>query len=499
MNQSQEDNMLRCLTLTAERDEQKRENIRRYSGFIDCVEIRLDLCESKTPETVRSLIAAADCPVVLSCRRKRDTAAGAPDPGAEILPDNPADEKQRLAILAEVLQPGISFVDLEADADSPDLLRKAEALNVRIIRSVHDFQGVPSDLAGLVKNLAAQGAIPKIACFPRSSGEALDLYRSCRKVEDVREKIVLGMGPFGFFTRVAPWLCGSMLTFISAGDRKGAPGHIGPRELEEVYGLSGHGCETRIFGIIGNPVMHTLSPRLHNPWFSSGGMNAVYVPFQVDDLAQFFRMAEEIGVLGFSVTVPHKQGIIDMVDEISDDVRDIGACNTVVRREKGWFGSNTDLAGFLDPLEDVLEAERIDRALVIGAGGAARTVVYALKRRGLEITVVNRSPERARALAESAGTGWFASKTLPSLMEFELVVQTTSAGMEPDIEADPLPDFIFQGTEIVYDIIYAPEKTRFLQRAEAAGCRIIGGSRMLRAQAELQFEQFRNSYNLWAE
>jgi len=489
--------MLRCLTLTAEKDTEKIEDIRRSAEFIDAVEIRLDLCEAKTPEMVNSVVAEsrrAGCgSVILSYRRPQDTA------------DGPSDERDlrqeelRRDTLRRALQPGVSFVDLEYDATDDELRRRAESLGIRLIRSVHDFTGVPEELPEIVRSIAAAGGIPKIACYPRSSGQVLQLVRMCGEVQDVEEKIILGMGVFGFFTRTAPWICGSMLTFVSAGEKLAAPGQIGPREMEEIYEASRHGKKTVLFGIIGNPVMHTRSPHLHNRWFTDDGLDAVYLPFHVDDAGSFMELAETIGVRGFSVTVPHKQRIMEYLDSADEGVRRIGACNTVLRQRDGWYGTNTDLEGFLEPLKSLLAEGRIRQALVIGAGGAARTVVYALRQQGIEVTIVNRTAEKARALAAEMGAGCTGLEAAENASgaPFDLVVQTTSVGMEPVIEGDPLPQFRFSGSETVYDIIYAPEKTRFLRRAEDAGCRVIGGRGMLQAQAELQYTRFRDSYNLW--
>jgi len=482
--------MLRCLSLTAEKDADKIEDIRRFSDFIDAVEIRLDLCEKRSPETVASICEAASCPVILSYRRAEDTSAGMTSPGAR------TSEDKRLDTLYHAMVRGVSFVDIEYDARADFILRRAGELQIRVIRSVHDFNGVPDNLPDIVQAAAAAGAIPRAACFPRDSRAAVKFLRICEDLRGVKEKIMQGMGPYGFFSSVAPWLCGSMLTFLSAGDKNAAPGQINPRELEEVYGLSRHGIETRIFGIIGNPVMHTRSPQLHNRWFSEEGMNAVYIPFQVDNVKAFMELAGIIGIRGFSVTVPHKRNIIRYMDSVSEGVRRIGSCNTAARTARGWFGSNTDFEGFLEPLKERLELGKIRKALVIGAGGAARAVVYALRSHEIEVTIVNRTAEKARDLAEEMGGDWTSFDDLSPAAVFDLVAQTTSAGMAPDIDGDPLPGFQFRGSEIVYDIIYAPEKTHLLARAETAGCTIIGGSKMLRAQAELQFSQFKESCNL---
>jgi len=484
--------MLRCLTLTADSDANKLRDIRDNSQWIDAIEIRLDLCLQQNKNCIASIVDAARetslSVVILSFRREED--------GGK---KTELSEAERLNLLEKLLSQGITHVDLEWGVNAPSVEERAAELGIKVIRSLHDFQGVPASMTELIEGIAAGGAIPKIACYPSSSQDVLELIRITRETSHIKNKIVLGMGAFGFFSRVAPQLCGSMLTFCSAGVRSGAPGQISPRELEEVYRVSEQNSHTVYFGIIGNPVLHSKSPQLHNSWFAEGRMNAIYVPFQVDDIGLFLRLAEQLGVRGFSVTIPHKQKIIQHIDRVEDAVQSIGSCNTVIRTSEGWVGSNTDYEGFLAPLKrtDILSAG--NHALVVGAGGVARTVVYALVQAGLSVTIVNRTDEKAAGLAVEFGVNWQSMHSRLSTRKFELIVQTTSAGMEPNTEIDPLTGYKFKGSEIVYELIYAPERTRFLSRAADAGCRTIGGREMLHAQALLQFEQFSSVYNLEAE
>ncbi len=492
--------MLRCLTLTAEKDAKKIEDIYTYRKWIDAVEIRLDLCEQANAQFIGEVLkaagrdAAGDIPsgqsvsgalqVILTYRRKEDG-------GPRVL-----DESQRLPTLSLLLRPGVTFVDIEHGVKAEQVQRRAAAAGAKVIRSLHDFDGVPSDMRGVIESISAAGEIPKIACFPKSSADVRKLMSACAATASIREKIIIGMGGFGFFTRAAPQLCGSMLTFCSSGSRKGAPGQIGPAELDQVYRVSIQSDDTVYYGIIGNPVLHSQSPRIHNKWFADAGMNAVYLPFQVDELGLFMELADRLGVRGFSVTVPHKQNIIEFLDETDDAVDVIGSCNTVVKSRRGWRGSNTDYEGFLEPLKKRKFLNPGDRALVVGAGGVARTVVYALQKARIEVTVVNRTAARASALAAEFGVHWLpVESNWNEAGSYQLVVQTSSAGMEPDTDVDPLPAYRFTGSEIVYELIYTPEETRFLQRASEAGCLTLGGSEMLQAQAVLQFEQFSKAFH----
>ncbi len=475
--------MLRCLTLTAESDNEKLQRIRDNLPWIDAVEVRLDFCSTPNTEFITSVLEEAPAKVILTYRKVEDG-------GVRQVP-----EQKRLKVLEDLLLPGIGFIDLEYGLSAPALEDKAGKLGVKIIRSVHDFSGVPDRMVEIIEESAAAGEIPKIACYPRTSADVSKLLSAVERTSSVAEKIILGMGEFGFFTRVAPLLCGSMLTFCSDGMREGAPGQISARTMEEVYRVSHHNKATVYYGIIGNPVLHTKSPQIHNRWFAEKGMNAAYIPFQVDDVSLFMEAAGRLGIRGFSVTVPHKQKIIGELDQVEDAVKKIGSCNTVVRFKNGWYGNNTDYEGFLKPLRSQGILKEGVAALVVGAGGVARTVVYALKTAGLQVTIVNRTDEKAEMLAEETGALFHPINTELPADYFQLVVQTTSAGMEPYIEVDPLPGYQFSGSEVVYELIYAPEETRFLQRAARKGCRTIGGKVMLHEQAVLQFDLFSSAYN----
>jgi len=297
------------------------------------------------------------------------------------------------------------------------------------------------------------------------------------------------MGDYGVCTRILYKKCGSMLSFCS--DSQAAPGHLGAQTMSELYRADKLDGNTHIFGIIGNPVYHTASPKIHNPGFEAIRYNAVYVPFLVDSVRAFFKLAEMLQIHGFSVTVPHKRSVQPYLGRITREVKQIGSCNTVVRIQNMWKGINTDYYGFLAPISEPLGKGEIKNALVVGAGGAARAVVWALHNHGVKVTILNRSLEHARTLASETMSSF---DTLENAHlyngGFELVVQTTSVGMGNNGNEESIPSFSFSGREIAYDLVYNPRETRFLKRAMEAGCTIIGGSQMLMEQGKLQFEAF---------
>jgi 3-dehydroquinate dehydratase/shikimate dehydrogenase len=256
---------------------------------------------------------------------------------------------------------------------------------------------------------------------------------------------------------------------------------------------------TRLFGIVGFPLKVTSSPGFFNAVFTQQNRDAVYVPFPSDSLEAFIKLAELLGLEGASVTIPYKEEILPYLNSRSEKVDFIKACNTIVRRPgpQGpvWEGDNTDAPGFSDSLLDFIGEKNLKgkRITIIGAGGAARAVaaeVYRLKGRAL---ILNRTLFRARELAAPYRFEWAGidGHGLNLMAHYgDIIIQTTSVGMEPDIDADPLEVYKFSGREAVMDLIYKPETTRFLKRAAAAGCAIQNGRDMLFRQAQYQYACF---------
>lgn len=257
----------------------------------------------------------------------------------------------------------------------------------------------------------------------------------------------------------------------------------------------------RVVGVIGDPIAHSLSPPMHNAAFAALGMEWVYVPFHVRSEALGAAVAglAALGVVGFNVTVPHKVAIVRYLDDVDPGARLMGAVNTVVRRDGGWTGYNTDGLGFLRSLRTEAGFEpRGRRILLVGAGGAARAVGVQLALEGAErVDVANRTYERAAALAEllRAQTGVAArpyalSELHPAVtQDYDAVVHTTSWGMAPHADVPPLvPADALHPHQLVCDIVYTPEETSLLRAARARGCRVLPGMGMLVHQAAAAFE-----------
>jgi shikimate dehydrogenase len=258
---------------------------------------------------------------------------------------------------------------------------------------------------------------------------------------------------------------------------------------------------THIVGLIGWPIEHSVSPPMHNAAFAALGLDWCYVPFPVhpNAVAEALYGVRALGLRGINATVPHKRALVPLVDELTPAASAIGAVNTVIVREGRLIGHNTDAAGFLRALQEAGFEPKGCSALVLGAGGAARAVVYALASVGAQVQIVNRTPERAASLAaEFAGVdkrarlcaGPLNAEALSQIAsEVQLVVNSTPLGMWPEVESSPWPEAVPYPTKaMLYDLIYNPRETQLMRRARDAGATAVNGLRMLVHQGAEAFE-----------
>jgi len=489
-----------CLSLAAPTLDEAVADVRANLPHIDALELRADLLypgELAQIGTFPRRLAAADIrlPMILAIRRERD---GGRFSGAEA---------ERTALFRSAVgnvANGWFAIDLEEDFNPPGLREAAAEAGTRVIRSLHLPDAFPDDLEERLARMArAPSEILSVAVKINTTRELLRLCR-IQELLGSRPRIIRGSGDYGFASGVLAGRLGSMLTCCPAPGRPVPPGQVDAGTLDTLYRYRRLSADTALFCVIGNPVMHSRSPHYHNARFREDGLDAVYLPVQVDLVEDFFALADHLGIRGASVTIPHKAAVIPYLASSDEAVGRIGACNTILRHPGGWHGRNTDVPGFLGPLLAATGRNDLEgsRAAVVGAGGAARGVVFALLSAGASVCVLNRTEARARALAEELRSACRGGATITaggldeSAMELleshrEVIVQTTSVGMHPNEGGDPLPSYRFRGDETVCDIIYTPEWTRFLGRAEAAGCRTLTGRAMFEEQAAEQYREFR--------
>ena len=467
-----------CVTVTAPTTAELRRRRDEVAGA-DMVELRVD---AVSDPDVAGALEGRRLPAIVTCRPEWE--------GGHFR----GPEEQRRAILREALALGAEYVDIEWRANFDDLI--ASTAGRRVVLSNHDFDGVPSDLAGRAAAMRATGAeVVKLAVKTTRLCDCLPLLnlgtggggRAGQGRQDGHGDLVLiGMGECGLATRVLPGKFGSRWTYA------GLERHVGqttPAELLELYRFKSVTPATDVYGLVGLPVSHSVSPAMHNAAFGSTGLDAVYLPLPAADAADFMTFARAFNIRGASVTIPYKVAMRDLLDDVDVDAvaSRIGAVNTVRATGGRWAGRNTDAAAFLRPLRERV-ALTDARVAVLGAGGSARAVLAALSESGATVSVHARNQARAREIATPVGA---AVGPLPPVAgSWDVLVNCTPVGMYPGTDASPLDEAALSGPpgRLVYDLVYNPANTKLLCAAAGAGCATIGGLEMLVGQAVEQFE-----------
>jgi 3-dehydroquinate dehydratase/shikimate dehydrogenase len=454
-----------CVTITGSTTAELRRRRDEVSGA-DMVELRLD---TVSDPDVAGALEGRRLPAIVTCRPEWE---GGRFRGAE---------EERRAILREALDRGAEFVDVEWRAGFDDLLRESGR---RIVLSMHDFAGVPADLEDRAAAMRATGAeIVKLAVQTSRLCDCLPLFDLGARIGSAGA-VLIGMGECGLSTRVLSGRFGSRWTYA------GLEQHVGqvtPGELVNLYRARCITPATSLYGLVGKPVSHSVSPAMHNAAFGATNVDAVYLPFPAADADDFVAFARALRVRGASVTIPYKVALNGRVDQIDEVAERAGAVNTLRAEDGRWTGRNTDAAAFMRPLRDRLPLPHA-RVSVVGAGGSARAVLAALTGTGARVAVHARDRARAEAVAYPAGARVAALP--PEPCSWDLLVNCTPVGMYPDVDATPIESAALSGPpgRLVYDLVYNPSPTRLLREAAAAGCRTIDGLEMLVAQAVEQFE-----------
>jgi 3-dehydroquinate dehydratase/shikimate dehydrogenase len=472
-----------CVTLACENPEQLRA---RHAALVaegcKLVEYRLDFLPQTTD--FAALVAARPGPIIATVRRPEDGGRWTDD------------EEDRREILRSLVAAGAEYVDFEPDA--------AQAIprsgTTKRIVSMHDFKTTPADLAAIHARLAACDAdVVKLAVMAE---RATDVFRVLRLMREASTPTVgLCMGEFGMPSRVMGAKFGAPFSYSAPSDGEAvAPGQIGFQRMRDLYRYESITTATPFYAVIGDPIGHSKSPLIHNAALAAAKLDGCYVPFRVaaDDLKEFLVEAPAFGIRGLSITIPHKEAAMARATRLDPAAATIGAMNTLVYENDeddeqfDAFGYNTDEPGAMESLEAAaggVGSLAGKRALVLGAGGAAKGIVFGLVRRGASVTVVNRNRERADELAVSLKcdvVDWDRRGEL----EYDVLVNCTPLGMYPKVDDTPLPAESLQPGAIVFDTVYNPTETRLLREARERGCKTVVGTEMFLRQAAWQFRYF---------
>ncbi len=392
---------------------------------------------------------------------------------------------QQLIHLAEAISAGCAWYDLEIETSS---LCPPELLDVllgegRQIASAHFFRPTRKNLRHVASDLArAHPALIKIAVQCDSLRASLDVLRLARGRRNV---IAIPMGDVALPARVLALREGSALAYAPV-ENSTAPGQATLDAMRHLYRADKLRRKSRVYGVIGDPIGHSLSPVLQNTGFQARKMDAVFLPFLVRDLRDFLAAVKPLGIAGFSVTIPHKQKILRYLDDCDPMAAAIGAVNTVVVRGGGkLYGYNTDYVGVLRALERRIPL-RGSRTLIFGAGGAARAVAFALAESGASVCVCARRMAQAKALARAVG-GEAVKRPRLRREFFDAIINATPVGMYPHAANSPLRAAELN-CRLVFDLIYRPRTTRLLQLAARRGIETVSGVEMFVAQGTSQWE-----------
>jgi 3-dehydroquinate dehydratase/shikimate dehydrogenase len=311
--------------------------------------------------------------------------------------------------------------------------------------------------------------------------------------------VALCMGDLGMPSRLLGAVYGAPFTYAAFNKERGiAPGLPSYDELARVYHYERINSQTQVYGVIGDPVGHSLSPLIHNAAFREMEINAVYLPFRVPrgELASFLKDFERFRVRGYSVTIPHKEAAAAVAKHKDFAVELTQAANTLILTD-GWSAYNTDFQAALDSLRAGLPADpqgqpatlQSKAVLILGAGGVARAVAHAAHREGAVVTLVNRTAERAQKLAGEVScrhAEWGGRHTLLC----DILINCTSVGMHPNVDECPIHFSFLKPGMVVMDTIYTPEHTLLIKKAKERGCHVLTGVDMFVRQAALQFRLF---------
>ncbi len=481
------------------------------SAGAQMVELRADYLQYLSEESVGNLVVqtrevgGAHLPILVTCRDPRE--------GGAI----PYPEELRLEVLLAALDAGADFVDVEyANFLAPANERRIKAVlasgsKSRLILSAHDFRGRFTDMRRLYGQVqqTCSGCIPKLVYTAQHINDcfaAFDLLH-----ETSGDRIVLCMGDAGLISRILAKKLGSFVTFASLNTQAAtAPGQLTVSDLKGLYRYDRIDGDTELFGVIADPVAHSLSPALHNACFADRNMNRLYLPLLVQGGPREFNEFLDnvlarpwLDFRGFSVTIPHKHSALEYVRSrggyIEPLAEKIGAANTLLIEHQASPSVprlrvyNTDYAGALDAITAGMGIERAGLrdvpVAVVGAGGVSRAIVAGLTDAGAKVTIYNRTVERAQELAaEFAGEA--AGLDALSRMNAKLLINCTSIGMHPRVDATPVPAEYLKPDMVVFDTVYNPAETLLLKQARAKGAHTIDGLTMFVNQAAAQFRLF---------
>ena len=460
---------------------QVRRDARRAAMLgADWLELRLDAWPAA--QDLGALMRDVALPVLVACRTRED--------GGEYRGTLTA----RRELLTHALRAGAAGVDLEQwETWSPPSGQTQLQLRVR---SFHSFTGVPKDLLRIRDELAAPGTVAKIVVTAHDLADAAPVLELLQGTDQrVHPTTAFAMGRSAWPTRVLAAAMGAPLVYGALDpEDPTAPGQPSVADLAGLFRVKELSASTRLFGLLGNPALHSLGQWVHNRALRRLGVDGVYLPFETSRPESVLSMLPRARVGGLSVTAPFKARMADACVHVSERAAAVGAVNTLLPEEGGGFvGENTDVQGVADALKaNGADGPAGSAAVVLGAGGAARAAAVALQELGYDVTLLARSLESARAFARvhGVGLGSLSEDVLTRLSPAVLVHATPVGGLATDGASRLLPGYTPGPGVVVHDLVYRPTWTKLLRDAHEAGAVAVPGVEMFLAQARAQVRLF---------
>lgn len=494
-----------CIPIMDRTHQEALRSIGESAPAADAVELRMDLiADANLAQLIAAVRRASDrIKIIVTCRRPEESLP--PGDGAVSRRTSPRPAKDKMELLKRAVALGADFIDIEIACGEKAIrqlqsYRRKLKSRTQVIVSWHDISGTPSlsRLKEIFRNCADAGAdVVKVVPYARKLNDnlkvlSLILYARERR----REIIAMCMGELGQASRVMAPLWGSYLSFaVLPGGTKSAPGQLTVCAMREIEHLlknrercpqPGPPPGAANFVLLGNPVGHSLSPLMHNKALRAMQIDGSYTAFCVSDLAAAVAGIRGLNIRGASVTIPFKTTVMEYLDEINADAAAVGAVNTIVNDRGRLTGYNTDWLGLIQALCDKMDVAGKTFA-IIGAGGTARAAVYGIRKKGGKVIILNRTEAKGKALSRECDCPFYPLAAVKKI-KADVLINTTSVGMYPNIRQSPVVKAALSNYETVADVIYNPLMTRLLRDAEAQGCRTISGLEMFVRQGAAQLK-----------
>lgn len=468
-----------CASVQAATADELLAHAERAAREVNLLELRLDSIKQLKafPPQLREFLRSSPQTLVIATCRKQ--AYGGDFKGSA---------EAQLSVLKSAADAGCAAVDLELQSAERLAAGALQSLrqHTNLIISYHDFSTTPA-LGPIWSRLQKIPAdIYKLVTTARTWRHNMDLLQFVERHSGEHPLVGFCMGEMGLVSRVLSLRAGAIFTFgVLDADRATAPGQPTLRELQSRYRVEEINRATAIFGILGYPLDHSLSPRMHTAAYRRLGMRAIYLPLLSHKPVEVLEAASEVPLQGISVTHPYKTTILDLLERVDPLGAAVGAVNTIVRSQGKFYGYNTDVAGIVEPLGQALSL-RGARILVLGAGGAARAAVFGLRNQGAQVSIFNRTRSHAEVLAKAAKAKVVSRADLKKLA-WQAIIHATPVGQYPN-ERESLLTSDEIHAQVVFDLVYNPKETELARRARAAGAQVISGVEMLVIQGARQFE-----------